>query len=59
MIVFVFEPREVLPLNVSIVNTIETDVPVVFWFASDNGGVHEMLVELDFVAIVADALPHL
>lgn len=58
-IVFVFDPMEVLPLYVVIVNTTDTDVPVVFWLAKVKGGVHDMLVLLDFVHIVPDALPHL
>ena len=36
----------------------ETEVPVVFAEAQSNGGVNEMLVELDFVQTVVVALPH-
>ena len=59
LMVLVLEPMLVSPLYVVIVNTTETEVPVVFWLAKDSGGVHEMLVLLDLVAIVPDALPHL
>ena len=59
MMVFVFVPMLVLPVKVSMVNTTETDVPVVFWLANVKGGVHEMDVLLDFVATVPVALPHL
>ena len=58
VIVFVFDPMLVFPLYVVIVSVIETEVPVVFCFAKSSGGVHEMLVSLDFVQIVPDALPH-
>jgi hypothetical protein len=57
--VFVFVPMLVLPLNVSIVNTIDTDVPVLFWLAKLKGGVNDILVLLDFVTTVPVAVPHL
>ena len=59
VMVFVFEPTLVLPLYVVIVSVTETEVPVVFCFAKDSGGVHSMLVSLDFVQIVPEASPHL
>ena len=59
VIVFVLEPTLVLPLYVVIVSVTETEVPVVFCCAKDSGGVHEILVLLDFDTIVPDALPHL
>ena len=46
-------------LYVVSVNTMETEVPVVFWLASEIGGVKDTLVLVVFVAIVPDALPHL
>ena len=59
MIDFVVDPMDVLPVYVVMVNTIDTDVPDVFCSANVKGGVHDMLVLLDFVAIVPDASPHL
>ena len=59
VMVFVFEPTLVLPLYVVIVSVTETEVPVVFSCAKDSGGVHSMLVSLDFVTIVPEASPHL
>lgn len=59
VMVFVFDPMLVLPEYVVTVNVTETEDPVVFCCAKDSGGVHEMLVVLDFVAIVPEALPHL
>ena len=59
VIVIVFDPMLVLPLYVVMVNVTETEDPVVFCCAKDSGGVHEMLVSLDFVQTVPDALPHL
>ena len=56
--VFVLVPMDVLPVYVVIVKVTFTDVPVVFWLAKVKGGVHDMLVLLDFVAIVPEALPH-
>jgi hypothetical protein len=55
----VFDPTLVLPLYVVMVNVITTESPSVFWLAKESGGVQEMLVSLDFVQIVPDALPHL
>ena len=57
--VFVFVPRLVLPLKVSMVRTTLTLVPVVFCAANVNGGVHDIDVLLDFVATVPLVLPHL
>ena len=57
--VFVFVPMLVSPVNVSMVNTTLTLVPVVFCAANVKGGVHEMLVLPDFVATVPLVLPHL
>jgi hypothetical protein len=59
VMVFVFEPMLVSPVYVVIVNTMLTDVPVVFWLAKVSGGVKEMLVLFDFVLTVPEALPHL
>jgi hypothetical protein len=59
VIVFVFVPMDVSPVYVVIVNVIVTDVPVTFCFAKSSGGVQLMLMLLDFVATVPDALPHL
>ena len=59
VIVFELVPMLVLPVNVSMVNVMLTAVPVVFCAAKDKGGVKEMLVSLDFVATVPEALPHL
>ena len=46
-----------MPLYVTIVSVIDTVVPVVFWLANVIGGVQLMLVLLDLVHIVPDALP--
>ena len=59
VIVFVFVPMLVSPVNVVIVNTTLTDAPVAFWLANVSGGVKEMLVAVAFVQTVPDALPHL
>jgi hypothetical protein len=59
LMVLVFDPMLVLPLYVVIVNVTDTLVPAVFWLASVKGGVKDMLVLLDFVAIVPLAVPHL
>jgi len=58
-IVFDELPTLSLPEYVSIVNEIETRVPVVFWLAKLIGGVQLMFVEDDFVTIVPLAVPHL
>ena len=42
---------------VVVVNVTDTVVPVVFCCAKDNGGVHEIEVAVESVAIVPDALP--
>lgn len=47
------------PVNVSMVNVTDTEVPVVFWLARDIGGVHWILVDVDLLTMVPDALPHL
>jgi hypothetical protein len=59
VMVFVFFPIEVLPLNVSIVNIMLTLVPVVFCNANDTGGVQDTLELFVFVATVPEVLPHL
>ena len=59
VIVFVVLPKDVLPLYVVQVRMQETVVPEVFWLARLNGGVHEILVLLDFVTMVPVALPTL
>ena len=59
MMVLIFVPMLVLPLNVSMVNTMLTDVPVVFCFAKSSGGVHDTDVPVVFVVTVPVALPHL
>ena len=59
VIFFSFEPRLVPPLYVVIVRVTDTEVPVVFCLASANGGVHFILVLLDFEHMVSVALPHL
>ena len=59
LIVFVAVPMLVLPLYVVRVNTIDTDVPVVFCRASISGGMNEMLVAVVFELTEPCALPHL
>ena len=54
LIVFVFEPMLVLPLYVVIVRFTETVVPVVFSEDKETGGVHDILVLLDFVQTVPE-----
>ena len=46
-----------LPLYVVMVYLTETDVPDAFSLAHSNGGVNEILVELDFETIVFDWSP--
>ena len=58
LMVFAFEPMLVLPLYVVIVNVMLTAVADGACFAKSSGGVHDMLVLLDFVATVPEALPH-
>ena len=57
LMAFVFEPMLALPLYVVIVSVMETEVPVVFSEDRETGGVHDILLLLDFVQTVPEELP--